>query len=132
MTIWATLAGALVSFPMFWLTDTKVVAGMWLGMTLVMVASSVAYGCISGLVASWFPARVRSTGISLAYQGSGVLGSGLAPVVATALYGVGHPAYLWVAAFLAAMSLLSMVCVIGYRGRDHLSTTPTAALASEQ
>ncbi|MQA04224.1 MAG: MFS transporter [Streptosporangiales bacterium] len=125
--IWATLACALVSFPMFWLTETGVVGWMWIGMSLVMVANSFAYGALSGLLSGWFPAQVRSSGISVAYQVSGVLGSGLAPVVATALYAISNPAYLWVAVFLAAMSLLSMTCVLGYRGRDHLAepvTTP--------
>lgn len=123
--IWSTLACALVSFPMFWLTNTGSVSWMWIGMSLVMVMNSIAYGCVSGLISGWFPARVRSSGISIAYQVSGVLGSGLSPVIATALYGVDATGYVWVAAFLAGMSVLSMVCVIGYRGRDHLATPST-------
>lgn len=121
---WSMIASAAVSFPMFWLTNTGVVAAMWLGMTLVMVTSSLAYGGVSGLVAGWFPAKVRNSGISLAYQLSGVLGAGLSPVIATALYGVGTTPYLWVAVFLAGMSLLSFACVVAYRGRDHLVHVP--------
>jgi MFS family permease len=86
-----------------------------------MVASSVAFGGVSSLISEWFPARVRTSGISIAYQISGALGGGAAPVVATWLYTLGDPNYLWVAAFLAAMSLVSLLCVLGFRGMHYLS-----------
>ncbi|HEY3685897.1 MAG TPA: MFS transporter [Streptosporangiaceae bacterium] len=124
---WGVGAGIVFSFPMFWLTNTGAVAPMWLGMTLVMVTSSIAYGGVSTLIASWFPARVRNTGISVAYQLSGVLGGGLAPVAATALYQASHPPYLLVAVFLVVMGAISLASVLLYRGRDHFTPAPAAA-----
>lgn len=122
-TIWAALACAVASFPMFWLTDTGVVGWMWVGLSLVMATNCIAYGCLPALLANWFPARVGNTGISLAYQLSGVLGYGVAPVAAAVLYGAGHPPYVLVAVFLAGMAVISTLCIVAYRGHNHLDGT---------
>ncbi|TKG71076.1 MFS transporter [Prauserella endophytica] len=87
------LAGAVymaaIAFPFFWLFDT---ASPWLilvGMILVVtVGHAVTYAAIAGFLAELFPARVRYTGASVAYQAGGMVTSGPAPFVAGALFGV--------------------------------------------
>lgn len=127
-----TLASAAMAVPMFLLAATRVVGLLWLGMILFNIGRSLVYGPLPALVSAMFPARVRFTGISLCYQLAGILGGGIAPVVAVALVSTGG-GYLPVAAYLAATGLLSAACLVAIARRirtgadtDHLaSPTPT-------
>lgn len=127
-----TLLCVLLSVPLFALAATRVVALLWLGMILFNIGRSLVYGPLPAFAAALFPAPVRFTGISLCYQLAGILGGGLAPLIAVALVGNGA-AYLPVALYLAATGVLSGACVFGIRRRvDHLATaarsrTPEAA-----
>ncbi|MFJ3186969.1 MFS transporter [Streptomyces halstedii] len=119
------LVGALVtaalSVPLFALADTGSVLLLWAGMALFNIGRSLVYGPLPAFASALFPAEVRFTGISLCYQLAGILGGGIAPLVAVALVGEGEH-YLPVALYLAATGLLSAVCVfmIGRRV-DHLA-----------
>ena len=65
------------------------------------------YGPLGAWLPGLFPARVRYTGASLAFNLGGVLGGGLAPVLAQALADRGGLA--WVGAYLAAAGVASLV-----------------------
>jgi MFS transporter, MHS family, shikimate and dehydroshikimate transport protein len=84
------LAGAigtvLVAFPVFWLIDTRSTFLIFLALLLGGVANSAMYGPQAALFAELFTAEVRYSGASLGYQIGAVLGGGLAPLVAVALY----------------------------------------------
>ena len=86
----AYLAGAigtvLVAFPVFWLIDTRSTFLIFLGLLLGGIANSAMYGPQAALFAELFSAEVRYSGASLGYQIGAVLGGGLAPLVAVALY----------------------------------------------
>ena len=63
-------------------------------------------------LAAWaemFPANVRYTGASLAYQGSSTLGAGFTPMIATALAMAGG--YALVGVFWIAVLVLGLVAV---------------------
>lgn len=74
------------------------------------------YGPESSLFASQFDAHVRYTGVSFAYQFSGIFASGLTPLIATALIGVGHGKPWLVAGYMVVVSLVSLVSVMLMRG----------------
>jgi len=86
----------------------------------ILVASIVAIGLIwplvtatlSTLLAEMFHARVRYSGISIGYQIGGALVGGTAPLVGTLLLALDHGRWRWIAAYIAAISLISSVAVM--------------------
>ncbi|WP_297913460.1 MFS transporter [Thiomonas sp.] len=74
------------------------------------------YGPESSLFASQFDAHVRYTGVSFAYQFSGIFASGLTPLIATALIGLGHGKPWLVAGYMVLVALVSLVSVAFMRG----------------
>ncbi|MFD1812711.1 MFS transporter [Rhodococcus gannanensis] len=79
----ALVVVAAVFFP---LMDTAVLPVM----AAAMIALGFVLGCCAGpqsaLFAELFPPAIRYSGASLGYQVGAILGGGLAPIVATALY----------------------------------------------
>ena len=84
------LAGALgtivAAFPVFWLIDTRSTFLIFLGLLIGGVANSAMYGPQAALFSELFTPEVRYSGASLGYQIGAVLGGGLAPLIAVALY----------------------------------------------
>jgi MFS transporter, MHS family, shikimate and dehydroshikimate transport protein len=107
------LAGAigtvLVAFPVFWLIDTRSTFLIFLALLIGGIANSAMYGPQAALFAELFSAEVRYSGASLGYQIGAVLGGGLAPLIAVALYqATGTSAS--VSAYLLVMGLITAVC----------------------
>jgi MHS family shikimate/dehydroshikimate transporter-like MFS transporter len=59
-------------------------------MSAWMFANGAFLGILGISLAEMFPIRLRYSGISLAYQAAGILGGGLAPLVATSLVAGSH------------------------------------------
>ena len=72
------------------------------------------YGPLGAWLPGLFPARVRYTGVSLAFNLAGIIGGGLTPVVAQALATRGGGLTL-VGLYLAGASLLSLVALLSLR-----------------
>ncbi|MCQ9164522.1 MFS transporter [Arthrobacter sp. STN4] len=105
------VAEIVLSFPMFWLMDTRTVAGLILGYVLMMTAFCANYGPIATFLAELFGPRVRYSGLSVAYMLAGLLGSAITPVVTTALLnatGQGSS----VAWFLIGSAVVSLVALL--------------------
>lgn len=79
------IAEIVLAFPMFWLMDTKSIAGLMCAYVLMMTAFCANYGPIATFLAELFGSRVRYSGLSVAYMLAGLLGSAITPVVTTAL-----------------------------------------------
>ncbi|QDG68952.1 MFS transporter [Pseudarthrobacter sp.] len=79
------VAEIVVSFPLFWLMDTRSLAGVVFGYILLMTAFCANYGPIATFLAELFGSRVRYSGLSVAYMLAGLLGSAITPVATTAL-----------------------------------------------
>ncbi|OZI38102.1 hypothetical protein CAL29_07095 [Bordetella genomosp. 10] len=100
----------LFGIPMFMLINTG--AGV---MVIVAVALSLllSHDPIFAVESSWFseqfPANVRSSGISLGYNGASVV-AGLLPIAATAVYG----AFGWIgpALMFSALGIISTACAL--------------------
>lgn len=77
-----TAAIGLLMGPMLGAPSLLVVGG-WLALALFVMG--FAYGPLGGWLPSLFPAGVRYTGVSLAFNVGGIIGGGLAPIIAEAL-----------------------------------------------
>ena len=105
----------LLSFPAFWLMQTKEPLLVWLAIAVpfALVYPAV-YGPQAALFSELFDTRVRYTGISFVYQFSGIFASGLTPIIATALLpmGGGQPwlicLYVLFASLVSALSVYAM------------------------
>jgi MHS family proline/betaine transporter-like MFS transporter len=94
------------------------VAALFIGQTLFCAIVSVFTGSVPAVLASLFPARLRSTGVSLTYNFAAVVFGGFAPAVLTFLTESTHntmaPAFYVVGA--AAVSLVALAFVSPGRG----------------
>ncbi|MCF3946899.1 MFS transporter [Acidiphilium iwatense] len=79
------------------------------------LAYPMVYGPESSLFASQFETRVRYTGVSFAYQFSGIFASGLTPIVATLLLAADHGRPWYIAWYMVAVGLISFVSVTAMR-----------------
>ncbi|OYU14256.1 MAG: MFS transporter [Alphaproteobacteria bacterium PA4] len=87
--------------------------GLFLGLALFVMG--FVYGPLGAWLPGLFPARVRYTGASMAFNLGGILGGGLAPVLAQALADRGGLA--WVGAYLAAAASASLLALLLLRPR---------------
>jgi hypothetical protein len=75
-------------------------------------------GFVYGPLGSWlpglFPARVRYTGASIAFNAAGILGGALAPNIALKLSAWGIE---WVGYYLAVVALISLLGLLGLRAK---------------
>jgi len=106
------IAGILWAFPALQLMHNGTAWGFALA---VIVGNGVIQGILAGPVGAYiseqFPAQVRYTGASLAYQGSSTLGAGFTPMIATALVVAGSGGYALVGVFWIAILLIGLVAV---------------------
>ncbi len=90
-------------------TDAGVTAFLILGLWLM----GLTYGPLGSALAGLFPAAVRYTGTSLAFNMAGILGASLAPLIATRLatsYSLNFVGY-----YLSAAGLVTLVALLGLR-----------------
>jgi MHS family proline/betaine transporter-like MFS transporter len=104
----------VATYPVLaWVVATRTVTALFIGQTLFCAIVSVFTGSVPAVVAALFPARFRSTGVSLTYNFAAVVFGGFAPAVLTFLTETTHntmaPALYVVAA--AAVSLLALAFV---------------------
>lgn len=92
------------SLPLIW---------AWLSAALFMMG--FVYGPLGAFLPSLFPARVRYTGASIAFNVGGILGGGLAPIVAQALADKGGLTP--VGYYLAAAAVVSLIGLAPLKAR---------------
>ncbi len=92
-------------------------SGSLLVIFLFLALAQLAMGWVYGPLGAWlpglFPARVRYTGASLAFNVGGILGGGLAPFLAQAMADHGGLAYVGV--YLGGAGLISFFALLGLR-----------------
>lgn len=114
------MAGALLTVPAG-LTMAPLMEGGSLGLIWLFLSASLAvmglvYGPLGAFLPSLFPARVRYTGASMAFNIGGILGGGLTPIVAQALAERGGLSL--VGLYLAAAGLVSFAALAPLRALD--------------
>ncbi|MCA8057411.1 MFS transporter [Burkholderia orbicola] len=108
----------LFAAPFFSMLDTRQPTMVWWAMVLGSgVVFPILYAPESQLFAAQFPPEIRYSGISLSVQIAGVLGGGIAPMIATALLAArqGRPGY--VVVYMIALGIIGIVCTLLMRLR---------------
>jgi MFS transporter, MHS family, proline/betaine transporter len=106
-----TLLLLIATYPVLaWVVATRTVTALFIGQTVFCAIVSVFTGSVPAVLASLFPPRLRSTGVSLTYNFAAVVFGGFAPAVLTFLTERIHntmaPAFYVVAA--ATVSLIAL------------------------
>ena len=70
----------------------------------------VMYAPQSQLFARQFPAEIRYSGISISVQFAGVLGGGLAPLIATKLLSIGQGSPHLISIYILSMAIVAIIC----------------------
>jgi MFS family permease len=83
---------------------------VWAFLSLAFFVMGFAYGPLGAFLPSLFPARVRYSGCSIAFNVGGILGGGLAPIIAAALAAEGG--LLPVGLYLAGSAVISLVALL--------------------
>jgi MFS family permease len=99
-----------VALSLFALVDTRSTAVIVAALVVAGVFLGITYGPLAALLSELFPARVRYSGASLAYQIGVVVGGGIAPTVATGLYATWRSS-LAITVYLTIVCVLSLACV---------------------
>ncbi|KTT76730.1 MFS transporter [Sphingomonas endophytica] len=86
---------------------------MFASLAFALFVMGFVYGPLGAWLPGLFPARVRYTGVSLAFNMAGIIGGGLTPVAAEALTRRGGLPL--VGGYLATMSLLSLAALLAMR-----------------
>ncbi|MCD5972542.1 Major Facilitator Superfamily transporter [Pseudomonas savastanoi pv. glycinea] len=126
------LLSMFMPYPMFLLVGTQNLALMTLGIAMAVITLSALYAVIAGYMAQAFPAHLRYSGISIAYQLICAIAGGSTPIIGTLL--ATHYAGQWLplAIFFSVLAGISLFGVCGLarlRGDD--STTQQSAFNKE-
>ncbi len=103
-------AEALLAFPFFWMLNTGSETLVFVAYALMMLAFSANYGPIATFLAEQFGAKIRYSGLSVAYMLSGLLGSAITPAITVALLALtGQSSSIaWYVLGAAGLSLLAL------------------------
>jgi MHS family proline/betaine transporter-like MFS transporter len=109
-----TLLLLIATYPVLaWVVSARTVTALFIGQTLFCAIVSVFTGSVPAVLASLFPPRLRSTGVSLTYNFAAVVFGGFAPAVLTFLTESTHnimaPAFYVVAAAIVSLIALAFV-----------------------
>lgn len=86
---------------------------IWLAFFLAVgVVFPIMYAPESMLFARQFPAEIRYSGISISVQFAGVLGGGLAPLIATKLLSLNQGQPTWVIIYIVTMAIIAIICTL--------------------
>ncbi|WP_262495943.1 hypothetical protein [Nonomuraea sp. SYSU D8015] len=127
MYILGALTAVLWPLPMFGLVNTGDAGLAPLAFTIAAIVQGIMAGAQGGLLTEIFDVRFRYSGISIAYTIGGMVGGALTPIVATTLFAT-YRSSTAIALYVAALSLVSLVSVLGVRKID----TPEAEAAESE
>jgi MFS family permease len=101
-----TIFAGLLMAPMM---NSGSLVQVFLFLALSLTLMGFVYGPLGAWLPSLFPARVRYTGVSMAFNVAGVLGGGLTPLVAQTLALKGG--LLWVGLYSGGAALISLIAL---------------------
>jgi MHS family shikimate/dehydroshikimate transporter-like MFS transporter len=100
---------ALLAFPTFLALDSKSAAVIVVTMIVMIAGVNASNDAIQpGYFTTMFGTRIRYSGVSIGREGGGIIGGGLAPLIATALFA--HYGHWWpVAAWIVLTSIAGIM-----------------------
>ena len=110
----ASIALVVCAATFFPLVDTGHIAVIAMAMIVLGFVLGCCAGPQSALFSELFPAHIRYSGASLGYQLGAILGGGLAPIVATALYASFHTSTA-ITVYFVAIALVSLASILALR-----------------
>ena len=97
---------------------------VWTAIVLgIGVVFAIMYAPQAQLFARQFPAEIRYSGISISVQFAGVLGGGLAPLIATKLLSIGDGSPHLIISYIVGMAVFAIICSF-FMKPDHLTREP--------
>lgn len=109
----ASIFLAIIVYPVLLLYQTKEPTLIWLGMVIGFVIPGVAMqATFQTMLTEMFDVQARTTGVSLGYQLSNVLGGGFAPMICVALVAAAGGAIWPVLIYVAVIALISVLATI--------------------
>ncbi|MDF2050442.1 MFS transporter [Arthrobacter sp. Cr_A7] len=98
----------LAFFPLF---NTGVIALAILACTIGLVANAASYASLPSMFSDLFPTNLRYSGISLGFQFGAIVGGGLMPIIATAVFAATGNS-LFIGIYLAALTALTALAIV--------------------
>ncbi|GAA1804524.1 MFS transporter [Nesterenkonia flava] len=108
--LWGAGMLAVWAFPFFWLVDTAHWYNIAIAFAVILLAQSLMAGPQAALIAELFPAEVRYSGASVAYQIGSILGGGFMPLIGTSLYAAFNASWP-IATYLLIMGVVSFLAM---------------------
>jgi metabolite-proton symporter len=108
--LYGSVGLTVIALSLFPLVDTRSPALILAVLVALAVVLGITYGPLAALLSELFPTSVRYSGASLGYQIGAILGGGIAPLVAAALYARWRSS-VPITLYLGAVSLLSLACI---------------------
>jgi hypothetical protein len=107
--MWGCVLTAVAGFALAPLmgSGSLLLVGVFLSIALLLMG--FIYGPLGAFLPGLFPARVRYTGASMAFNVGGIIGGGLTPFIAT--YLAGHAGLASVGLYLSATALISLAAL---------------------
>nr|WP_038345857.1 MFS transporter [Acinetobacter sp. A47] len=110
---------ALYCYPFFGMLNSKDPVLVWTAIVLAIgVVFPIMYAPQAQLFARQFPAHIRYSGISISVQLAGVIGGGLAPLIATKLLSIGGGKPDLIMLYIASMAVVAIIATL-FMPRDY-------------
>ncbi|SED87107.1 metabolite-proton symporter [Beijerinckia sp. 28-YEA-48] len=113
------VAIAAYAFIFFRILDIGTPTAVYVAICMAYVVSAIMFGPIGAFFCEHFGTQVRYSGASLGYQLGAVLGGGLAPTLAVALYSMSNNQTWSVSLYVAIVAAISLVCLMLLRETAH-------------
>jgi MFS family permease len=104
----AVLTG-IWAFFLFPLIETRSLLWITVAVGIGTATMALSYGPLAAMFAELFSTHLRYSAVSLAYQLSAIVGGGLGPIIAAALY-ARYRTNFWLSVFMSATCAMSLVC----------------------
>lgn len=117
LMMFALLGNVVIAVPMFLLILTRDPMLIGLGLSLSIITGASYYAMLAGLLAESFPANVRYTGVSVAYQVCSSIIGGSTPLVAQYLLNISGGSHWAVVGYYMALLLVTAACVLALSKR---------------
>ena len=97
------------AFFLFPLIETRSLPLITVAIGVGSCSMVLSYGPLAAMFAELFGTRVRYSAVSLAYQISAIIGGGLGPIIAAALY-ARYRTNFWVSVLISGACVMSLIC----------------------